>query len=118
MSGGSLGAQEAFGGARCLVRIEESHVGGKKRESKRGAGAGVGPLAAKIRRGGGNFYCQSVAQSAERSALLVEGYLHQACVPLWAIARFAVLSVRLLVVRWKRGCLLVACICRAVRFRC
>lgn len=47
MSGGSLGAQEAFGGARCLVRIEESHVGGKKRESKRGAGAGVGPLAAK-----------------------------------------------------------------------
>lgn len=55
MSGGSLGAQEAFGGARCLVRIEESHVGGKKRESKRGAGAGVGPLAAN-RGGGGSFF--------------------------------------------------------------
>lgn len=59
MSGGSLGAQEAFGGARCLVRIEESHVGGKKRESKRGAGAGVGPLAANPGRWAQFFYCES-----------------------------------------------------------
>lgn len=40
------------------------------------------------------FFSQSVAPSAKRRALRLEGHLYQACVPLWALARFAVLSVR------------------------
>lgn len=65
MSGGSLGAQEAFGGARCLVRIEESHVGGKKRESKRGAGAGVGPLAANLTSGVKNIMVPATVEKTK-----------------------------------------------------